>query len=417
MAINRFVELLKNTLKQDIKCSFLVDINNNPYGIKQVNTSYEFINRIFGVNIDKSFVDKKLIALGFELSGDLSIIIPAWRVTDISIAEDIVEEVARHYGYDLIDYEMPKLELTIPIENKERLLERSFKNFMVEGLSFSEILSYPWVGEELLKTYGLSSRGYIRISNPISHTSEFMRQDAIPQLIEAVAHNLKYFENFKIFEFGRSFFKQEEDILAKENKNIVGCIVPPSNKKDGLQESFFYETKQVVCDLLKLAGIKNFQYTAIESPRSYVHPNINLSFKQGNRIFAQVFKLHPKINQKKSIKNNVYCFVVDFTMLADRKRKFSYEVIDRHPSVNFDITVTVDEKVWAIELENIIRKNWKKEVKDVRVFSVYQDENLSQEAKKNISFRISFDNNGKTMSSQEISSLQGKIMEKFNILN
>ena len=417
-AINRFVELLKTSLNQDVKCSSLVDVNNNPYGIKKINTSYEFINNSLGVNLSKSFVDMKLIGLGFELSGDLNITVPAWRATkDISIAEDIVEEVARHYGYDLIDYEMPKLDLTIPVENKERILERKFKEFIVEGLGFSEIFSYPWVGKDLLEDYGLSTQGYMTITNPVSNTSQFMRQDAIPQLIEAVELNLKYFGEFKIFEFGRNFFKHEESSLSKESKSVVACIVPALNKKDELQESSFYEAKQIVSDLLKLAGIKSFQYGAIESPRPYIHPNINLSFKQGTKVLAQVFKLNPNISQKKSIKNNVYCFVIDFTILAGRNRKFSYELIDRHPTVNFDITVSVDQEIWAIELENIIRKNWKKEVKDVSVFSVYQDEVLKEKGKKNISFRIFFDNKGKTMSPKEISSLQEEIMKKFDIHN
>ena len=421
LAIHRYIELLEKFSYNNLSYSQFEDDNHNPYNTKTIDISYDFIYSKIGTkNIDKSFIEKTLKSLGFTIEEDeetLSLTIPFWRATrDIGIKEDIVEEIARFYGYDNIEEQSPIMALEIPKENKSRSLERKMKIFLSEGLGFNEIFTYPWTGEKQLTKYGLSSDNLLELANPISEDSQFMRFDSFPMLIDAIEKNLKYFSQFKIFEFGRIFDTKVkvDEILPTEKLVIVGALVV-EQEEEIAQENSFYELKKIAEDLLLLAGVTNLQYTELKNPAPYIHPNINLEIKQKEISLAKVFKLNPTIKNKLSPKHNIFLFSINFFELINKNRKFTYTPIHRFPTVNFDITHTIKEKDWVINSEKIIYQTLKEYCKEVKVVSIYQDDNLKEKGLKNVSFRITLINKNETLSPELIQKLQKEIRDIFNI--
>ena len=415
-ALKRALELILETSPQAEVVGTIIDSYDKPYEKLSIDTSYHFLQKRLGSEeISTEFIDQKLKALGFELSGDLKIAIPSWRATkDVSIAEDIVEEVGRMFGYDNIAPDSLEFEVKPALPNKSRQLERTLKAQLTNGLGFTEIMLYPWTGDKQLAQYGLASEGLMTLKNAISVESKYMRSESMPHFIDAIAENVKYFDSFKLFEFGRVYDTSKmQGLLPVEKFRMCGAIVPEFNKKD-LQTDSFYAAKSVVLDLLSVAGVKNPQVRPLQNDqKDWVHPGIAAGIYRGKQLLAEVYKLHPSLAEKKDIRNNVYLFQLHFNEIENIERKFKYKSVVKYPGVSFDVTVVADEKTLASQIEQVINKTAKKSLRDLAVFSVYKGQELG-ENKKSISFRMTFGADTHTLKSDEIEQLQNAVMQALD---
>lgn len=181
-----------------------------------IELDLEWINKKIGKKIEKKRVLEILENLGFKISGDKKIIatIPTWRATkDISIPEDIVEEVVRIYGYDNLDFEMPKITMEAPKANNERLFERKIKNILSEGVKLTEVYNYSFVGEEQLKKMKIDFSSHIKLVNSIASHQTMLRQSLIPNLLENIKLNQAKYESVNLFEIGSVFLIHLERLI------------------------------------------------------------------------------------------------------------------------------------------------------------------------------------------------------------
>ena len=411
-AINRAVQIILETCPEAEVVGSVIDSYDKPYEKLSISTSYEFLQKRLGSTaITKEFIDEKLSSLGFGISGDLEISVPSWRSTkDVSIAEDIVEEVGRMYGYDNIEASSLEFEIKPATVNKARQLERNLKAQLTNGLGFTEVMLYPWTGDKQLEEYGLSSEGLMTLKNAISVECKYMRSHSIPHFIDAIAENVKYFEEFKIFEFGRIYDTNEmQGLLPTEKFKLCGAIVPEYKKKD-LQTESFYEAKTVVLDLLAVAGIQGAQVKPLEGDlNSWVHPGIAAGIYRGRQLLAEIYKLHPAIAEAKDIRNNAYLFQIHFNEIENLERKYKYKPVVKYPGVPFDVTVLTGEKVLASQIEQVINKAVKKSLRELDVFSVYHGEELG-EGNKTVSFRMTFGSDNHTLKPDEVENLQNAVI-------
>lgn len=415
-AIARAVELIKETCPEAEIVGTVIDSYDKPYDKLSIDTSINFLQKRLGTtDITEEFIREKLTSLGFGLEGDLKISVPSWRATkDVSIAEDIVEEVGRMYGYDNIKPYSLEFEVAPTAVNKTRSLERTLKAQLTDGLGFTEVMTYPWTGDKQLGQYGLSSEGLMTLKNAVSEDCKFMRSHAMPHLIDAISENVKYFESFKLFDFGRIYdVSQMIGLLPTEKFKLTGAIVPAFKKKD-LQTDTFYEAKAVVQDLLSAAGINGAQVKPLGGElNKWVHPGIAAGIYRGKQLLAEIYKLHPAVAEAKGIRNNVYLFQVHINELEKAERKFKYKPIVKFPGVPFDITVVAKEKELAGNIELIIKKATKKSLRDISVFSVYQGEEM-EAGTKSVSFRMTFGADTHTLKPDEVESLQNSVIQALD---
>lgn len=379
-----------------------------------INITFEMINKHIGIEIPKEQAVKTLKNLGFEVKSkaeSLSVKVPSWRATkDISIQEDIIEEIARIHGIDSIEPKMPLVKIRIPDINKERKFARNIKNDLA-SLGFNEVYNYSFVGQSQLKNIRIKDDNYIQLDNPLSEHASMMRQSLIPNLILNIKDNIRYFNNFKIFEIGTVFLPEPgndlrgpsgKEKLNLQPKHLSGCIVIENEK------ILFYESKRTVETMLQKCRIK-YEIKPSEDIISYSHPARSADIIINNQKAGIVAELNPKVASNFDIKQRVGFFEIDFSILFDNLTTINqYKPAPKFPSVLLDISVVLDNKILSTDVEATIKKAGGELVKNVVLFDIYQGDNIGA-GNKSMAYHIEFRSDKKTLEMEEAEKLREKI--------
>jgi len=379
------------------------------------------------MELDPKYIVETLESLGFEIAvspltggarggnlsdADLNVTIPTWRATkDISIAEDLIEEIARVYGYDNIEQKMPLIEMKKPEVNEEREFERKVKN-IVTGLGFDEVYNYSFVGDNQIKKLGQNADNYIRLLNSLSREYTMLRQSVLEYLVVNIRDNLRYFEEFKFFEIGSTFKKGEgkylthpegETKLPIQEKFIGGVVVDKSQKV----ENIFMQTKEAVENLLTKIGIVDYQISDLED--SY---GLGAKISINSEEIGKIIILDKNIQDNFDINTKVNCglFELNFTKLfALPKKEVKYQLLSKFPEVKIDLAIVAPKDIAWQDIEAEIKQVSSKNLKQIELFDIYQGENISAD-KKSLAMHLSFAQNDRTMEMKEVEALREKIV-------
>jgi phenylalanyl-tRNA synthetase beta chain len=324
LALKRAYQLIREVCPEARAVGGIVDSYDRPYPPITIETSYAFLQRRLGHPVPEAFVRSRLAALGFELREDgdaLAIDVPSWRRTkDVSIPEDIVEEVGRLFGYDNITPEPPAFTTVVPEPNPARALERELKAALTNAHGYTEVMLHPWVGPALLNQYGLDPEPCLKLSNALGDEQSLMRPSPMPQLIEAVANNLKHAESLRIFEYGRIYDTTAMDgLLPTERRRLVGACV---GEPDSAFEDVFFATKALVLDVLRIGGVQDPVVRPLPAAAcpQWAHPGVAAAFRVDNRTVATLVKLHPSTATDCGIRRDTVLFEIDADELAAQPR-------------------------------------------------------------------------------------------------
>jgi len=214
IALRRAVELVKELIPGAEVSSNIVDESNFELNQGPIEIDFSYIEERIGESIEMGIAVNILDRLGFGVKvkgGVFSVSVPSWRATkDISIAEDIVEEVARIYGYENIQPTLPTFGIKPPANNPIRSLERKITEQLAYGQGYSEVHNYSFVSGQTIVRVGLNKKDYLELDNPVSKERPYLRKHLIPNLLEKIEMNAHRFNSVKLFEIGRTF----------DNKNI-----------------------------------------------------------------------------------------------------------------------------------------------------------------------------------------------------
>ncbi len=412
IALIRAVELIKKLCPQARVASNLADEKKFKLNQGPIELNLDWLNKSIGDNIKEKEVIEILECLGFEVEKNkkiLRVTVPTWRATrDISIEEDLVEEVARIYGFNNLKPNMPKVEMKKPIVNEERELERKIRNILVGGPALIEVYNYSFVNEELLKKLGIDFSNYIRLANPIASHLTMLRQSLIPNLILNVKTNQARFNRFGLFEIGSIYSSidgeinkddQNNDKLPYQEKHLG--IVVVGNKKDNV----FSQAKGMIEYLLTFFDLE-IVFSLAETVPNWAQKKITADILVLDKNIGSVFMLDSQTGSSLGLKKDVAIIEIslkDFYNLAQEKGERQFKEYEKYPPVIRDLAFVVNENI----LYNDIRKeivNYHEFVKQVELFDVYQGEKLGR-GKKNLAFHIIYQAD-KTLTSQEIDKLQ-----------
>ena len=255
IAMLRMLYLIKKNIPE---AEIIEYIDNYPVKPENINIEikHNFIEKRIGQSFSKKEVIDILTRLGFEIDEKNKIYkikVPSWRATgDISISEDIIEEIARIYGYDNLKEKVEKVEMNKAKFQLEFDLENKIKNYLSLGCGMNEVFNYPWLDEKILNKFNLSDKNYIEIDNPPAEENRFLQISLIPNLIKNAQDNLRYFSKFKLFELARVFKPGQDksfgdDVLPEQPKMLAGIIVS--------KDDVFFEIKGII----EKFSIFNFQ--------------------------------------------------------------------------------------------------------------------------------------------------------------
>lgn len=416
-AIIRSYELIKKLIPEAEAVTEMVDAYPvRPQKIS-VNTNTGFIRRKIGSDIDDQTIRNILTSLNFEITSsggnDLSIAVPGYRATgDISIPEDIAEEVGRVYGYDNIIPKPPYVPCMPPVKNEKRLFERQIKLILSRDHRLTEVSNYSFVGEDLLNRIRYNEDKELRLQNPISSEQDRLRRSLIPNIFSNIELNQRYYESFRIFELGRVYLKKDRKSpdLALEETMITGAVY---TKNPGAP--MFYSAKSIAVDLIEQLHIKNVRYEPAQKDLPpYAHPARSMSIIIDNEPAGLIFEPHPKVMENFSLKGGAAMFDLSLDrLLQSTKLENSFTELQKFPDVPFEISVLADKHTYIADIHSIIKKTNKDLIRSIDVISIYEGSPVP-EGMKSISFRIIFRKKDSTLSPQQIDELQKKVVDALN---
>ena len=400
-AINQAAYLVQKIAKGKVVRG-LVDVYPEKVLPKQIKLDLDYVERLLGVKISRREIINILKSLGFEIKKStkdfLDVLISTQR-SDISIPEDLIEEIARIYGYEKIKPVFPTASLIPAQKNLEIFWEDMAKDILKE-VGFSEVYNYSFISENDAKIFGREN--IVELENPASIEHKYLRPSLIPNLLKNVQRNQKYFNEIKIFELGKIF-------QSKAEKRMLAGLISGEAEQ-------FYQLKGVVDSLLNKLGISNIWYdsyqpTPEQSKISIWHPEKCAEIKVDHEEIGFLGEISSSILDEMRIETKVIVFDIDFEKLQKLSSEETiYRPISRYPAAVRDLAILVPRGTKVVEVLNKINIAGGKIVRDVDLFDIYEGENIPSN-KKNFAFHIIYQAENKTLSSKEISKIHQKIVK------
>ena len=377
----------------------------NPVETKraEVDVTKAFLDTRLGKVLDDSEISDTLRRLGFDVefkNGVFHTVAPTWRSTgDISMRDDVLGEIARLVGYENFEAKP----LPVNFENAVHQIEMDFNRHLREHLAFrcgfNEIFTYPWIDEKYIKAAKIDMAKGVRLATPPAPELATLRQSLVPGALEAVVKNLRYYDEFKIFEVAEVFEKgefhpsSEDETLPIHKLMLTGAVVGKDAK------SLFFDAKGVVESLPRYCHMNGYQFKQVEKPSwadSEVYLNILNDDKEivGSLGLVSVATLSDAGVKKAS----AAVFELDVKKLVPfTSRTNEFEHLPQFPLVEEDLSLLADEDVkWEDIYEAI-----KYMAKEVSFIEEYRGSQIP-EGKKSIMIRIKLGNDDSTMTAKQI---------------
>lgn len=358
-----------------------------------------------GLTIDADEVDDILSRLGLSLvkrsSSGATWLAPSWRF-DLTIEQDLVEEVARIYGYNNLPTSTPTMALDLQPNPESQQQPGVFRSQLISR-GYQEVITYSFVDPEVqaLVDPGVTP---VSLANPISADMAVMRTNLWSGLLSTAAYNLNRQQSrVRIFEMGQCFVPSEEgDLGLSQNMMLAGLIcgsrapVGWTSTKDKVD---FYDIKGDLEAVFAQTGLAaEFSFTADEHPA--LHPGQAASICRNGQKIGWIGQLHPKIQKRLGISTEAYLFQVDFSKIED-VRIPSFQEVSKFPEVKRDLAFLVDTSVPAQHLVNSAREAAGKHLIDLKLFDVYQSKDVDSKG-KSIALGLTFQDDSRTLTDEEI---------------
>ncbi len=388
----------------------LVDFYPKKILPKKINLDLNYVERLLGIKVSKNKVKNILQKLGFKVTEtrppQLKVEVPTRRL-DISIQEDLIEEIGRIIGFQNIPSIFPQAALISPKKNEELFWQRNIKNILKEA-GFSEVYNYSFMGDKEKGIFGRRKHNLIELANPMSSFNKYLRPSLISNLLRNIKDNLKYFDQIKLFELGKVFIKKQN---LWERKMLTGILT-----REGIKDEGFYELKGIVDSLLAKLGIADVWYDDYRQTPEYSeaeiwHPQKSAEIKSNGEEIGFLGEIHPKVTEILDIKERVFVFDVSFEKLLKlASEEQVYQPISAYPAAIRDLAILVPQGTKVVEILNKMNIGGGKLVRDIDLFDVYSGEGIPQ-GKENFAFHIIYQARDRTLSSKEIDKVHQRITE------
>ncbi|MBD3207903.1 MAG: phenylalanine--tRNA ligase subunit beta [Candidatus Nealsonbacteria bacterium] len=374
---------------------------------RRVKLNLEYVNSLLGVEISPKRIKEILEKLYFEIieesKEELLVGVPSFRL-DVSIPEDLVEEVGRIHGYENIKPKFPIASLVPPLTNFSVFWKKRVQDILKES-GFNEVYTSSFVNQNDVDVFGYQEEELIETDNPISAEYQYLRPSLILKLVKVLGENQKFFKNIRIFEVGKTF-KKPSSRERKEKTALTGVV----------SGDVFYEVKGVMDLLLNEMGISDIWYdeyqpTPEDSKIDVWECKRCAEIKVGDDEIGFLGEINSQVLDSLGVEGRAVVFDFDFEMLEEEaSEEHEYNPISSYPEAVRDVAVLVPNDIFVEDVLNRISEAGGELVRDVDLFDIYEGEELP-EGKKNLAFHIIYQAEDRTLSSQEIDKLQNKIIK------
>ena len=388
----------------------------------EIDVSLTWLAKRLGKNLSNDVIRQKLELLGFDVSIDgdnMHVVAPTWRSTgDISIKDDVMEEVARLYGYDNFEATEFTTTFTAAINQLDQDLLRHIKEYLAFRCGMQEVYTYPWMNDTFVNAVLQSTEGVLKLSTPPAPELSYIRSSLLPNLCEAVMKNERYFDAFSIFEEAQVFFDRNytspydpTELLPEQRRHIAAAFA--SSAKD--VSLLFREAKGVLEYMPRFTHMEGFTFRKEEKP-VWADSVVWLNVYRGEEKIGDLGLLSKKVSLECGIKNlSVMLFEIDASKLVPlRSRTNKFTHLAEYPETDYDVSMLFDSGVkWTDIYDAILgQKKASALLKDASFVDEYRGKQIPA-GKKSVTIRLTIGSGEKTLTSQEIESAANQVMKKL----
>ncbi len=405
MAMERAVKLLEEYAGATIQTGTVVyDVTDKTE--KKVDITTNDINTLLGTDIKNEDVLDVFTRLGFScnVNGEIITVTVPTRRLDISIKEDLIEEVGRIYGVDNIKGKLPTVPMRMGHINKT---EREIRDKMI-SLGLNETLSYVLINDKETHKFTNDSFEELYLLDPMTEERNTLRYSLIPSLYKIYEYNkAHYTKDVSIFEIGKGFWKREE--VCGEDTKLCALMTGDyylgiGNKK----EVDFYIIKGIAEEILDYLGYANrYSFVLPRQSLKEFHPGQVAEINVNGEVLGVIGRVHPEI-----AKDPVFVLEINLQkLLAKKVGKMKYKEISIYPSIKKDIAIMLDKNITADEISKVIKKAGGNLLIAQEMFDVYTNAALGD--KKSVAYSLTFGSNTKTLTDDEVNPVLDKIIESL----
>ena len=412
-ALARAVELILELCPNAVVESSVGVVNKEEEKVVEITTSY--INNYLGITLSTEEIAAILEGLSFtvEVSGENLVVKVPTRRPDISIKQDLVEEVIRIYGYDNLASTLPKFSKTT--KGGLTYSQRMVRNLraVYASLGFNDTINYSLVSEEEATEYTLEDHHKVRLLMPMTETHSTLRQSLVPGLLNTVQYNVaRKQKDLKLLEIGRVFFGSGDDnIQPKETLYLSAALTGEERATKWLKESSsldFFAAKgylEVVFERLGLDEKVTYRKSTLEG----MHPGRFAEVYLGEKRIGFIGEVHPRVADKLGL-NTTYVFEINLDeVISESKVKPKYEEVTKYPEITRDIAMLVDVKDEYQNIYNVIESVNSKLITKVELFDLYVGAELLV-GKKSLALTITYSDKQKTLTDEEVTAVHDKVL-------
>ena len=407
-------------LYPEMKVTGLVD--QYPTHLKQaeIDVALSWLERRLGKRLPPEEIKHKMELLGYTISFDgdnMHVVVPTWRSTgDVSIQADIMEEVARMYGYENFEAEPITTSFDGAINQLDKDLERHIKEYLAIRCGMQEVFNYPWMDEQFVNAVLQSTEGILYLSTPPSPAERYIRSSLLPNLCKDVVKNERYYSEFAIFETAQVFRDEnytspydEREKLPSQRKNVAGAFVSAAKDVTAL----FRKAKGVIEMMPRYTHMEGFTFKQVEKP-VWADNVVWLNIYLGEEKVGDLALLAKKVSMACGIKNlNVMLFEIDQDALKPFKsRTNTFTHMAEYPMTDYDISVLLDGQVQWKDVAQTIQGVKSELLHGAAFVDEYRGKQVP-EGKKSMTVRLTIGAKDKTLNSTEIEEAASNVLKKL----
>ncbi|MDY2882140.1 MAG: phenylalanine--tRNA ligase subunit beta [Romboutsia timonensis] len=408
-AVNRACQLIEE-LGCGTVLNGMLDYYPQKEEVQKVTVNPVRINKLLGVNVPMDQFINILESLEFKCnlvsSEVLELEVPTFRL-DITEDADILEEIARIYGYDNIPSASLEGNATAGVKTeKQKFIDNVKSNSIACGLN--EILTYSFVSPRGVDKINLPAddekRNFVKIMNPLGEETSVMRTTLIPNMLDVISTNISHkVEEVSAFECGNTFIPQE-GLPIETKKYCVGMYG---------KEVDFFVLKGVIESVLNNVGLKGYEIEP-ETTNLTFHPGRCAKIVYNNIYIGAFGELHPDVIENYNLGQRVYVAEINIdTVFENLNLTKSYNPLPKYPSTSRDIALIVKDEVFVKQIEDIIKANGEDLVESYKLFDVYKGAQI-EEGHKSIAYSITYRSKDKTLTDEDVAKVHEKILSELS---
>lgn len=424
IALKRLVQLTLEVCPTAKVVSGVTDVSAVKAETRVIEISENLVTKKLGCQVEQKQVIQILENLGFILAKqkkNLLVTVPSFRYKDVSIKEDVVEEIARVYGYEKIPSAMPVFRITPPLENKLKSLERKLKETLAFECGYTESYNYSFESPEWLKRLGLDTSMHLELENPVAKDRPYIRRSLIPNLLENVESNSHRYDEVKMFESGRVYRVEK----AGDRSEPHGAGLLP---RQDLYLGVVYAKKGESVPFFALSGVvqqlfarlnvnyelRNCEPEFEKTEHTFLHPSRHAFVYVNGAWVATIGEVHPQVQGSAGIDERVAVLHMNLNTLSENLvEQVRYEPLTVFPAVKRDIAFVLPRTVMHASVVSSLQAV-DPLIRSVELFDIYEGEKLGA-GKKSMAYHITYASSDHTLTAEEVEKVHGmvlKVLEK-----